>query len=697
MLSQKKSILARLLSNENIDIRHGNYDTAAFDVVNRVLFLPVWDNVSEDLYDLMTGHEVGHALYTPADGWHESTRKFDFPRAFVNIIEDIRIEKLIQTRYPGLRRSFITGYKELSEKDFFGLSTRSIDTLSFMDRLNIKAKLRTLIDVDFTDEEQYYFDLAYTPETFDEVLLVCQEIYEWLNTKDNDCTPPPSDTTGYDQDNTFQEGSSTFAPEDTQESEEMSAEGGAGSSDEAEESDETPDGGGSLEESKGTGEKPALDSESSNDPAIDEMETYTDDTFRKKESSLIEKDRYGNSINVSYGIDGYDVNDLIVNYKEVMNFRRDNIASLSTNDYLLVDTTENFNEFIGQAEKFTNLMAREFEMRKRASQLSRAKESKTGKLDMTKLSSYKFSDNIFLSNTEIPEGKSHGIVAIIDFSGSMGSVIQNVIDQAITLAMFCRKANIPFDIYSFTSGHYLESNLQPTQGLNQVIMDQAIIVHQLSSKMKKSEFNEAVRLMYLGMALRRLFRRGYDTLGGTPLDHTLLVMNKILDRFKAANGLEKVTFMTITDGDSHGLEFKESAWNKSTKVKIDNKFIKCGTYRSCTPELLAHVQSKGYNTVGYFICNTSRDLRYQTKYYIPQCQEEAKEKIKVYRKNGFVSIEKTGYDTYFVLNGKIDAVDDEFEVKDSAKTNEIKTAFKKHSSSKKSKRIFATYFAEAVA
>ena len=139
MLSQKKSILARLLSNENIDVRHGNFDTAAFDVVNRVLFLPLWENISSELYDLLTGHEVGHALYTPADGWHESDKQFDFPRAFINIIEDIRIERLIQDRYPGLRRSFVSGYKELDEKDFFGLSERSVDSLSFMDRLNTLA------------------------------------------------------------------------------------------------------------------------------------------------------------------------------------------------------------------------------------------------------------------------------------------------------------------------------------------------------------------------------------------------------------------------------------------------------------------------------------------------------------------------------------------------------------------------------
>ena len=65
MLS-RKSVLARLLANENISVQQGNFETAFFDVENRVLGLPLWKEMSGDLYDLLVGHEVGHALYTPS-------------------------------------------------------------------------------------------------------------------------------------------------------------------------------------------------------------------------------------------------------------------------------------------------------------------------------------------------------------------------------------------------------------------------------------------------------------------------------------------------------------------------------------------------------------------------------------------------------------------------------------------------------
>ena len=96
MLS-RKSVLARLLANENISVQQGNFETAFFDVENRVLGLPLWKEMSGDLYDLLVGHEVGHALYTPKDGWHDAVcNKGENYKRFLNVIEDARIEKKVK-------------------------------------------------------------------------------------------------------------------------------------------------------------------------------------------------------------------------------------------------------------------------------------------------------------------------------------------------------------------------------------------------------------------------------------------------------------------------------------------------------------------------------------------------------------------------------------------------------------------------
>jgi len=58
--------LARLMAGEDLSVQHNPLaETASFDMNERVLTLPVWDNMSRSLYDMLVGHEVAHALWTP--------------------------------------------------------------------------------------------------------------------------------------------------------------------------------------------------------------------------------------------------------------------------------------------------------------------------------------------------------------------------------------------------------------------------------------------------------------------------------------------------------------------------------------------------------------------------------------------------------------------------------------------------------
>ena len=73
MSSQEvKGTLAKLLATENLIVEHRVVETASFDVDKRVLVLPIWD-VAERVYNMLVGHEVGHALYTPNKDWKDLT------------------------------------------------------------------------------------------------------------------------------------------------------------------------------------------------------------------------------------------------------------------------------------------------------------------------------------------------------------------------------------------------------------------------------------------------------------------------------------------------------------------------------------------------------------------------------------------------------------------------------------------------
>ena len=136
-LINTKSLLAKLMAAENLFIEQRNVETASFDVKTRVLTVPVLDkNISGYLYDLFLGHEVGHALYTPLDGIYKA-KDLGLSLSVMNVLEDCRIERKIKNKYPGVRASFVRGYKELIEKDFFGTAGADLNELNFIDRKSV--------------------------------------------------------------------------------------------------------------------------------------------------------------------------------------------------------------------------------------------------------------------------------------------------------------------------------------------------------------------------------------------------------------------------------------------------------------------------------------------------------------------------------------------------------------------------------
>ena len=176
---ETKSILAKCLATENIEVIHDkNMPTAAFDVKNRKLMLPVWKEMSTDLYDLFIGHEVGHAHETPEEGWHDFVVEDMNKKAFLNVVEDVRIEKAVKARYPGLVKSFHKGYKELFDKDFFGIGNLDVDQLPLIDRVNLHYKVGHLLGVTFAEHEKDLVERIGKVNTFEDVMALADELYK---------------------------------------------------------------------------------------------------------------------------------------------------------------------------------------------------------------------------------------------------------------------------------------------------------------------------------------------------------------------------------------------------------------------------------------------------------------------------------------------------------------------------------------
>jgi len=262
---ESKSILAKLLASENLTVEHGKFNTASFDVKNRVLRLPIWKEMSGNLYDLLVLHEVGHALFTPAEGFHDAQGHGKGFKSFLNVVEDARIERKIKIKYPGGRRSFIEGYSDLMKRDFFGVKKEETynsesEKLNLIDRINLHYKVGDYMNLTFSDEESVFLDRIDKSQTWADVVKICEDLYEYA--KENESETDMSDhdweefmteddeedsdwddnydpSDGSDSDDSKENGEeSGSSPEGDNESEENESSSGSGDSDEENDSGE---------------------------------------------------------------------------------------------------------------------------------------------------------------------------------------------------------------------------------------------------------------------------------------------------------------------------------------------------------------------------------------------------------------------------------------------------------------------------
>ena len=706
------SMIAKLLAKENITVEHGNFRTAFFDVEKRVLGLPLWKDMGKDVYDLLVGHEVGHALETPADGWHESTAQIPgCPRAYINIVEDVRIEKLIQRRYPGLVSSFKRGYSVLNGQDFFGIANKEVNSLHLADRINLKAKLRDLISVQFSQKEQPIVDQVFAVETWEDVLEACRALYNFIEeNKDAEQEKPTPIAVEDNSSDDIILGSNAGMPNDgmdEQQNEDQTdaINGSQGNPVEGESfgeedlSDET-DGQRSETQELGSGSGAGATG------LIDPHSAATDQAFRSNEGSLIDQDERGFQRQVVKAITRKQSREMINPY-ELISEKRD--AYKAFGDIAAFNTElKNFNE---DSKKFVSVMAKEFEMRKMAYRTKRAQTSRSGSLDMSRLHSYKYTDDIFNKVTRLADAKSHGMVMFIDFSGSMHSVIGDTIRQTLILVNFCKKVNIPFEVYSFTTGGRLQEASERNSGVVAMFDHTNTRINTLlTSTMSKSTFEKAYKELF-AITAKTTHCSVWDGLGGTPLNETVMAARFILADFKARTKVQKVNAVFLTDGDAQSL-YVDDPYRDDRDIKtlgqtilLDGKRIDAPRYdssRKITAQLLNELR-KEYNVIGYFLSTRNYDVRGKVwdsrDSYVPE--QEMKEILKEYRTNKFVSFDNAlGYDKFFIIRaerGSLNTEDDEFEVSENAGKGEIQRAFKKHANSKKTNKLFATQFAKMVA
>lgn len=728
-IANTKSLLAKLLATENLTVQHMNAPTASFDVKNRVLTLPIFaDGMSNEVYDLMVSHEVGHALWTPEAGWHEAVcDKGPAFKGFLNIIEDARIERKVKAKYPGLAKAYRDGYKELLEKDFFGLAGHDITAMSFIDRINLHFKLGTLVNLPFEGEEAEWIAKISKADSWDEVMKIASDLFASELEKAEEEQEIPN----FPMPNPVMGDSEENEEDDSEENdgEEMEVSGNPNSSKDSDDEEEgEEEGSASGDEEEEDGEEDSFDFDYSDEDGDDfedeefeqtpeeKISSLTDGAFRKNEERLVKQSDRDYKY---YNLATINSDPMVVPFKKIL---ADYAEMWSTNPHQKTETEQKLGMWKDNNTKIINYMVKEFEMKKKADEFKRATVSKSGELDMNKVFQYKYNDDLFARVTTIPGGKNHGFVMLLDWSGSMAGSMSSTIDQMINLVMFCRKVKIPFDVYAFTDGYhdrYAENSTRPVYSVNPVNTlvpgRDSNLLQLFSSDMRITEFNEALLGM---MGIRECLDNGryyrftlpYKLqLGGTPLNDALLVTPDLLKKFIAKNRTQITNLVVLTDGDSHECDYvtqdgeykgtygcyagyRTDAFITDTVTKVTKKV----DGRSMTPTLIDLIGERcGVNTIGFFIMeNKPKEIRNTaSRFGIWDANI-----VKTIREQKFAEVKTAGYDSYFLIPaGKDMETMGGFEVQDGLSKARLATAFMKNAKSKTANRVLLSRLMEIAA
>jgi hypothetical protein len=654
--------LAKLLASENIMIEHRPIKTAHFDMKNRVLALPMWQEMTESLYHMLVLHEIGHALETPLDAWKEAldnTEKEDDSsnparvskifQGYMNVVEDARIERKVKIKFPGSRRDFVEGYDWLHNNDFFQIKNDNIDNLSLIDRINLYFKIGTKIRIKFTEEERAFVTRAETTITFDDVVALSRDLFAYVKDKKQD-----------DMDEQAKNMLAELESEDGEETDHESDD---------DDGDSDPEENGEDSDVEASDSNPAIDKsvnidEAKTDTAMnDRMEELLDPSLSDREFKYITFPK-----DISYENFLYD-------YRAVLEMIHTSFSESPNPNEALAYRNFLLNKFRIHNNNAINYMVKEFEMKKAAISYSRSKQARTGTIDTNKIHSYKFNDDIFRRLTIEPSGKNHGIVCYLDMSGSMGQNFLGAMDQLICLAMFCRRVGIPHRFYGFTS--VMSQFTNHRRNIKNADKDRIMrrlnnkpfvypelefdLIEMFHEKMSLKEFNTmtgallyAATIQNYGVPDDYTSKKGYGTassyaidmigynsrmryfeLGSTPLNSALLVSRDLLRKFRKEKNIQILNFVCITDGESDpatyvspieifpgqikGVE-KSFPYNTAKLSKVSNIFVDEESRMQTTVAfggsfditgMYARIirESQDINFIGFYITSSTYEIR----------------------------------------------------------------------------------------
>ena len=522
--------VANLLSQENISFDIDDIETAFFDPESRKITLPSYSFNTKSIIvnERIVVHETGHALFTPKDLF---TRHPEYNTDLVNIIEDVRIENLLKEKFSGVGKLMYEGFLKILElfKEQTGIDCLDEEHSSYLiDRINLYFKSNFYHLVLFKEEEQEVLsDLK--------ALREVEDVYKIID--------------------------KILLLEDQKEQEEK------------------------LKKLKDLFGKIVSSEMKDNSISTDNQkeEEEDDSELSTERKSILSKQIMDNSICLKQEQFLKDQKDQGKNKSIVFSpappflISEEDFWKVIPSDILNLNQ-EKIEELFSDIEKNASSLSSEFHRKKNAKNFREITNTKTGSLDISRVSKYKTSTDLFEDVKKFKRQKNHEVVILLDWSSSIHHNLLQLAIQTAILFYFCKKNSINCRVLAFSaSTHAIHKFVKPGTRVNSRVFVRNFNETNSTNENKVITNNPFVWFEFLNsggnlkMKVKRFLSLIYKVsssywyaidnlkfleLSSTPLYHSLLKIGPLL---KSVSGRDKITnLIIITDGASDKLQFEKA-------------------------------------------------------------------------------------------------------------------------------------------
>ena len=645
--------ISSLLAQENISVEFSSSaHTASYNPFNRTICFPYTTAfMDKDVHEMFMFHEVSHALHLNPDDFNLA-QKSTGGLGYFNIIIDIRDERLIKEKYTGAAPVFMRAYETLLNQKWFGKKS-DIPYKAFPDRLNCYAKLgvKNGSFIPFTADESQFYDRCMKARTMEE----CIELSDELSTRSRDYVRTDEETKEY-----------------------------LGIGDE-------------IDFGSGIGE--------------DDENEMTEEERQEELDRLLER------LRESRVQEMFDANfkDSILNNANILKFQtvpRGYCQQTQASAYVKFVKDWNMQHMGKDPSTWTlevremrrdismsvDSMVRVFESKKAAERVKNARISDTGLIDANKAFRYKFDDKIFRRSMRIPNSKNHAYFLLVDFSGSMHSQFQNVIEQIMVITEFLRRIQVPYKIMAFgQSVHqdifevkhtpFFQSSLTHNYAENGMVVPEYLF-EMMNSEQTTFEHNIALT------GMRKMTGFG---LGSTPTIHAVeaaeVIATNFFDRVKA----DRKHLVVITDGEPTD---RATCIYGRTNILVDSLTQQSVVYKGNAPysivNAIGKLVDKRHNIKFTTLSVTSTFVdRIVCSFISSGLTDTDKES---FRRKGYAKMMDpyTNNPIFFAKPFHVDTGVDEFSIKDKTTTTQIARALINNMKAVNKSRNFLNALAESL-